>query len=160
MSIAAAVMIVFRRVSRCRARVNVTAMRSLRRRLVVARLGVVGLRLGMLFVEVLLERDAAERPEIDVERRPFELREAPLHTIEPGLGVPHAARHAAEGGDAVVEIERLPVGLRRSREVVALLRHAAEIAGALPQRVAAILIAAGELRRLALAGGVAQTPRL
>src|SRR5689334_14086909 len=162
MSRAAAETMVLCRVSRCSARVKVTAMGSLL--LGAGRRGAVGLRVwmrvGMRFVEVLLERHATERTQVDAECRALDLSEPPLHTLEAGLRVPDAAGHTAERRDAVEQIERLLIGLRRAREVIALLRHAAQAAGALPQGVAAILIAVGELCRLALTGLVAETPRL
>src|SRR5512147_1286408 len=119
-SIVAALTTGCRFVSRCSARVTVTAMGSL--------LGVAGRRrvagsLGLLFVQVLLERDASERAEIDAEGRVLDFSEPPLHALEAGLRSPDARGHAAERRDPVIEIERLLIRLGRACEIVALLRH-------------------------------------
>ena len=106
----------------------------------------------VLVVGVPLEGDAAERAEIEVEGRAVQLAEPALDALETGLRAPHARRHAAERRNAVEEIERLLIGLGRARQVIALLRHAAQVARALPQRVAPIHVAARQLRGLALAG--------
>src|SRR5688500_3544424 len=119
--------------------------------LVVGRLGAgVVARFALLGVGVLLERNAAERPEIQIEARAVEFAEPPLHALQPGLRAAQAGWDAREGRDARVEIERLLIGLRRPREVIALLRHATQPAGALPQRIAALHVAARQLRRVAL----------
>ena len=108
-----------------------------------------------------LERDAAERPRS--RRRTSRNRARPAAAscgrarLARGGRSPARRRSVADAG---VELERLLIRRGGAIEVVALLRHAPQIAGGAPQRVAAIGVAVGQLRDLALAGRVAEPARL